>query len=214
MIVFSNVYLKYTKEFYALNNVSFKANKGQVLALLGPVDSGKTCIMRILAGLEKKSKGEVYIKDIPIENVDYQNDVAMGYISYKATFFEKKTVYENLKYVLKIRGFSEAEQEAMINKALIDFKIENLKDEKIYRLSLFQRYLVSVVRLSFRKLEIVLIDNIFEELNEEETKKLIALFKKQFIKSSTVVIYATSNEEIAKTMSTDVLKIQYGVIQE
>lgn len=214
MIVFSNVYLKYTKEFYALNNVSFKANKGQVLALLGPVDSGKTCIMRILAGLEKKSKGEVYIKDIPIENVDYQNDVSMGYISYKATFFEKKTVYENLKYVLKIRGFSEAEQEAMINKALIDFKIENLKDEKIYRLSLFQRYLVSVVRLSFRKLEIVLIDNIFEELNEEETKKLIALFKKQFIKSSTVVIYATSNEEIAKTMSTDVLKIQYGVIQE
>ena len=214
MIVFSNVYLKYTKEFYALNNVSFKAKKGQVIAFLGPVDSGKTCIMRILAGLEKKSKGEVYIKDIPVENVDYQNDVAMGYISYKATFFEKKTVYENLKYVLKIRGFSEAEQETMINKALIDFRIENLKDEKIYRLSLFQRYLVSVVRLSFRKLEIVLIDNIFEELTEEENKKLIALFKKQFIKPNSVVIYATSDEEKAKAMSTDIIKIKYGVIEE
>jgi len=214
MIVFSNVYLKYTKEFYALNNISFKANKGEVLALLGPVDSGKTCIMRILAGLEKKSKGEVYIKDIPIEKIDYQNDVSMGYISYKALFFEKKTVYENLKYVLKIRGFSEAEQEAMVNKALIDFKIENLRDEKIYRLSLFQRYLISVVRLSFRKLEIVLIDNIFDGLTDAENKKLIALFKKQFVKPNSVVIYATTKEEISKTMSTSVLKIEYGTIQE
>lgn len=214
MVVFSNVYLKYTKEFYALNNVSFKANKGEVLAFLGPVDSGKTCIMRILAGLEKKSKGEVYIKDIPIEKIDYQNDVSMGYISYKSIFFEKKTVYENLKYVLKIRGFSEAEQEAMVNKALIDFKIENLRDEKIYRLSLFQRYLVSVVRLSFRKLEVVLIDNIFDGLTDEENKKLIALFKKQFVKPNSVVIYATTKEEISKSMSTSVLKIEYGTIQE
>lgn len=214
MIVFSNVFLKYTKEFYALNDVSFKAEKNQVIALYGPVDSGKTCILRILAGLEKQTKGEVYLKDIPIEKVDYLNDVSMGYIPYKSNFFEKKTVYDNLKYVLKIRGISEAEQEAMINKALIDFRIENLKDEKVYRLSLYQKYLLSVVRLSFRKLEVVLIDNIFEELQPEEKKKLLSLFKKQFVKNGSVVIYATSDEEIAKSISTDIIKIRNGTIEK
>ena len=214
MIVFSNVFLKYTKEFYALNDVSFKAEKNQVIALYGPVDSGKTCILRILAGLEKQTKGEVYLKDIPIEKVDYLNDVSMGYIPYKSNFFEKKTVYDNLKYVLKIRGVSEAEQEAMINKALIDFRIENLKDEKVYRLSLYQKYLLSVVRLSFRKLEVVLIDNIFEELQPEEKKKLLSLFKKQFVKNGSVVIYATSDEEIAKSISTDIIKIRNGTIEK
>ena len=214
MIVFSNVFLKYTKEFYALNDVSVKAEKNQVIALYGPVDSGKTCILRILAGLEKQTKGEVYLKDIPIEKVDYLNDVSMGYIPYKSNFFEKKTVYDNLKYVLKIRGISEAEQEAMINKALIDFRIENLKDEKVYRLSLYQKYLLSVVRLSFRKLEVVLIDNIFEELQPEEKKKLLSLFKKQFVKNGSVVIYATSDEEIAKSISTDIIKIRNGTIEK
>ena len=103
MISFVNVFVKYTKEFNALSNISFKAERGEVVSLLGPVDSGKTCVLRLLAGLEKPDKGEIYIKDISYDKIDYKTDISMGYIPYKANFFDKKSVYDNLKYVLDIR---------------------------------------------------------------------------------------------------------------
>ena len=212
MISFVNVFVKYTKEFYALANVNLKADKGDVVALVGPKDSGKTCLLRLLAGLEKPDKGEIYIKDIPVEKIDYQTDISMGYIPYKANFFDKKSVYDNLKYVLDIRKTDKNVLEENINKAIIDFKLESIVDQKIYKLSLFQKYLVSIARLSFRKLDIVLIDNIFEELDASETKELIKLFKKYFINKNTLVLVATSDEKIAKSLATRTLFLEYGVI--
>ena len=212
MISFINVFVKYTKEFYALSNVNLKVKKGEKVALLGPVDSGKTCLLRLLAGLEKPTKGEVYLKDIPIEKIDYQTDISMGYIPYKANFFDKKTVYENLKYILKVRKFDKSQIEDAINKVVIDYRLEDIINEKIYKLSLFQKYLVSVARLSFRKLDVVLIDNIFEELSEQENKELLKLFKKCFNSKETTLLLATSNEEIARSLSTRVVGLEYGVI--
>ena len=212
MISFINVFVKYTKEFYALSNVSLKIDKGEKVALLGPVDSGKTCLLRLLAGLEKPTKGEIYINDIPVEKIDFQTDVSLGIVPYKGNFFDKKTVYENLKYVLKIRKFDKAQIEEIINKAVIDFRLENIINEKIYKLSLYQKYLVSIVRLCFRKLDIVLIDNIFEELSEQENKDLIKLFKKHLSTKDATLLVATSNEEIAKAFSTRIVKLEYGVI--
>ncbi|MBR4003545.1 MAG: ATP-binding cassette domain-containing protein [Clostridia bacterium] len=212
MISFVNVFVKYTKEFYALSSVNLKADKGEVVALVGPKDSGKTCLLRLLAGLEKPDKGEIYIKDIPVEKIDYQTDISMGYIPYKANFFDKKSVYDNLKYVLDIRKTDKNVLEENINKAIIDFKLESIVDQKIYKLSLFQKYLVSIARLSFRKLDIVLIDNIFEELDATETKELIRLFKKYFINKNTLVLIATSDEKIAKSVATRKVYLEYGAI--
>ncbi len=214
MISFVNVYLKYTKEFYALTNVSLSADKGDVLALCGPKDSGKTCILRILSGLEKFDKGEVFIKDIPLEKVDFSTDVSLGLLPYKTIFFDKKTVYDNLKYVLEVRGIDKSTIEEKINEAIIDFKLESIKDVPIYKLTNFEKYLVSIARLSLRKLEICLIDNIFEELNEEEVKELVRLFKKYFINKSTLVVLATSSQELAKSLATKIAYLKYGVVEK
>lgn len=212
MISFVNVYVKYTKEFYALANVNFKADAGEVVCLLGPKDSGKTSILRLLAGLEKQDKGEIYVKDIPLEKLDYQNDISMGYIPYKANFFDKKNVYQNLKYVLDIRKIDKSQIEEKINKATIDFRLESLLHEKIYKLSLFQKYLVSIARLSFRKLDVLLIDNIFDELTKDETKEILKLLKNHFIDKSTLILFATANENIAKGIATRTLCLENGVI--
>ncbi len=213
MISLINVFLKYTKEYYALTNVSLSADNGEVVALCGPKDSGKTCILRILSGLEKIDKGEVYIKDIPLEKVDYSSDVSLGLLPYKTIFFDKKTVYDNLKYVLEVRGTDKAVIEEKINNAIIDFRLESIKDVPICKLTNFEKYLVSIARLSFRKLEICLIDNIFEELKPEEIKELMKIIKKQFINKSTLVIIATSSEELAKSVATKIAYIKYGVIE-
>lgn len=215
MISFSNVFVKYTKEFYALSNINFEADKGEVVALIGPKDSGKTCMLRLLAGLEKQDRGEVYIKNIPLEKVDYSVDVSVGYIPYKASFLDKKSVYDNLKYILEVRKTDKSLLEENINQAIINFKLESIAQEKVYKLSLYEKYLVSVARLSFRnQLDLVLIDNIFEELSPNETKELIKLFKKYFAKSSTLLIIATSDEQIANSIATKKVFLKYGTIDK
>ena len=214
MISLVSVFKRYTREYYALSNITFEAKKGEVLVLLGQKDSGKTCIMRILAGLEHPDKGEVYIKNIPLEKIDFSIDVSMGYIPYKTVFFEKKTVYENLKYVLDIRKTDKSEIEEKINKAIIDFRLESIRDTKIEKLSLYQRYLVSIARLSFRKLEIVLIDNIFEEISNSEVKELMKLFKKYFFKPNILVVLATSSESLARSVSSHIVHLKYGGIEK
>ena len=214
MISLVSVFKRYTREYYALSNITFEAKKGEVLVLLGQKDSGKTCIMRILAGLEHPDKGEVYIKNISLEKIDFSIDVSMGYIPYKTVFFEKKTVYENLKYVLDIRKTDKSEIEEKINKAIIDFRLESIRDTKIEKLSLYQRYLVSIARLSFRKLEIVLIDNIFEEISSSEVKELMRLFKKYFFKPNILVVLATSSESLARSVSSHIVHLKYGGIEK
>lgn len=215
MISFSNVFVKYTKEFYALSNINFEADKGEVVALIGPKDSGKTCMLRLLAGLEKQDRGEVYIKNIPLEKVDYSVDVSVGYIPYKASFLDKKSVYDNLKYILEVRKTDKSLLEEKINQAIIDFKLESIAQEKIYKLSLYEKYLVSVARLSFRnQLDLVLIDNIFEELSPNETKELIKLFKKYFAKPNTLLVIATSDEQIANSIATKKVFLKYGTIDK
>ena len=214
MISFVNVYKKYTKEFFALSNINFKFEKGDVVALLGPEGSGKTCILRILTGLETPDKGEVYIKNIPLQKVDYLSDISMGYIPYKANFFDKKSVYDNLKYVLDIRKTEKSIVEEKVNNAIMDFRLEGIAQEKIYKLSLFKKYLVSIARLSFRKLDVVLIDNIFEELSSAENKELIKLFKKYFVKPNTLVIIATNDEKLAQSIATSTVHLNYGAIDK
>ena len=212
MISFINVFLKYTKEYFALSNVSFDIKEDEVVAFVGQKDSGKTCIMRILAGLEKIDKGEVYVNNIPVEKLDYKTDVSMGYIPHRASFFNKKTVYENLKYVLDIRNIPAVEEK--INQALATFKLERFANEKIYKLSLFQRYLVSIARLSLRDINILLVDNIFDDLPEDEGKELVKLIKKHFVKPGSIVLVSTTNQEIANLIATRTIKLKYGAVEE
>ncbi len=210
MIVFKNVYLKYTKEYYALFDISFEIEKGETVALLGEKDSGKSSILRLIAGLEPVTKGEIYVKDIPIKKVDYRTDLSLGYIPYKGNFLNKKTVYDNLKYVLKIRKVNAAEQESLINQVLIDLKLEGLRDTVINKLSLYEKYLVSIARLSLRKLDVVMIDNIFEELAPAESKKIVSLLKKYFGKTTFIV--ATKSRDIANSLAKRIINLEFGAI--
>lgn len=214
MISLAGVYKKYTREYYALSNITFEVGRGEIVALVGPKDSGKTCIMRILAGIEKPDKGEVYIKNFSLDKIDYSLDVAMGYLPYKTIFFEKKTVYDNLKYVLEIRKTDKSLIEDKINQAVIDFRLESIINTKVEKLSNFERYLVSIARLSFRKLEIVLIDNIFEELTSSQIKELFRLFKKYFFKPNTTVLLATSDENMARSITNHIIFLKYGAIEK
>lgn len=214
MILVKNLYLKYIREYFALFDISLSISNGEKVALVGQEHSGKTSLLRILAKLEKPSKGEVYIKDIPIKKLNFKYDVQAGYIPASPVFFAKKTVYENFKYILKYQKLSEADIENKINEALINFNIEKLKDTKIKELSLFEKYLISIVRLSFRNLELVLIDNIFDGLTDEEKEKIINVIKEKFVTEKTTLVVATTDKKIAKELAERNIYFSNGSIVE
>lgn len=213
MITIKNLCVKYTKEFYALYAVNLNVKKGESVALFGEEDSGKTTLLRVLAGLEKSYEGEVYLKDIPLKKIDFSCDVEVGYIPSKPIFFEKKSVYENLKYLLKIRKFSKSEIEDKINELLIDFNLEKIRDEKVKNLSLFQKYTLSIARLSFRKLDIILIDDIFSKLKEEESLNIQNLISKLYSQTKTTLLVATTQKEVASNLAKRVVKFKLGSIE-
>ncbi len=214
MIVVKNLSFKFTKEFFALYDINLHIKKGEAVSLLGEEFSGKTTFLRILCKLEKDYVGEVYLKDIPLKKVDFSFDIDMGYIPASPVFFEKKTVYQNLQYLLKVRKLNKSEREEQINKLLIDFNLEKFRDEKVKNLSLFDKYILSFARLSLRELELVLIDNIFESLSPEQYEKISDLIKKQFLAKKITLVLATSSQDVAKDLTKRTIKFKLGSIEE
>lgn len=196
MLLIKHLYHKYTREFYALSDINLEVADGERVALVGADDSGKTSLLRIIAKLERPSKGEVYLKDRPLSKVNFFSDISAGYVPATPVFIENRTVYENLKYILSERKIAPAEIESKINDAIIEYSLEKIKDEKVSNLTVEEKYILSLIRLTFRKLDFLMIDNIFEHLSEfyiEIIEEIIA----KLVTPNTTLILATTDEKIA-----------------
>ena len=196
MIDVKKLYLKYIREYYALYDITLRVEKGESVALIGEEGSGKTTLLRVLAKLEKFDKGEAYIKDISIKKINFKEDVSLGYISTKPVFLEHKSVYENLKFVLKNRNVPEKEIEQKVNETIIEYNLEKYRDTKACDLSLYEKYMISIIRLTLRPLEILMVDDIFENLDKEQSKVIIEFIKQMFIDKQVTNLVASSNQDL------------------
>lgn len=211
MLNVKNLSLKYSKEFSALNNVSFEVEEGESVALVGADESGKTSFLRILAKVEEPTSGAIYINDRNLKKINYRTDLSAGYVPATPVFLENKTVYENLKYVLQERKIPQVEMETMINQKVIDFNLEKIKDEKVCNLSVEEKYILSFIRLSFRELDLLLVDNIFDHLSDFYVDMIVDLVKGLKSKKTTVIV-ATTSEEIADMFAKRKIFFQEGEI--
>lgn len=214
MIEIKNLYLKYIREYFALYDINLKIEKGERVAFIGDAHSGRTTLLRVIAGLEKFDSGEVFLNDREVRQIDFKTDIQLGYIPELPVFFDNKTVYENLKYVLTERGFDKSDIEIKINKALIDFKIEKYKNIKVKDLDLYEKYLLSFIRLSLRELDILLVDNIFEKLSEEEASAFVNLISDIFANKNITMIIVCENYDLVKDLCNKQIKFVSGSIEE
>lgn len=213
MVEVKNLFLKYTREYYALYDINLNIEDGEAVAFVGEDESGKTSLLRVLAKLEKATKGEVYIRDIPLEKVNFRTDLQAGYVPATPVFLEKKSVYENFKYILKGWGLTESEIEYKINNVIIEFAIEKIKDTKIKDLSLEEKYVLSLIRLSLRELDLLMVDNIFDKLSEATMEVVVDLIKKLKTKKTTLIV-ATTKPEIAQKFAKKMIYFKNGSIVE
>ena len=216
MIELKNVYLGYNKEYYALFDINLKFQKGDRAVLVGENGSGKTSLLRVIAGLEKVQKGEIYIDNTPLKNVDFAKDVSLGYLSSKAIFYENKTVLKNLMWALKIRGEEKDIQEKKALEVLKDYNIEHLKDEKVGRLCKSDRRLVQIARLALRPLDILLCDEFDLQEDNKITEELINAQKKLINADhkDKIVIIACENVSHFKDIINREIKMVSGSIEK
>ena len=213
MVEIKNLFLKYTREYYALYDINLNIEDGEAVALVGEDESGKTSLLRILAKLEKPSKGQVYIREIPLEKLNFRTDLQAGYVPASPVFLEKKSVYENFKYILKNWGLTESEIENKINNIIIEFAIEKIKDTKVKELSLEEKYVLSLIRLSLRELDLLMVDNIFYKLSDATMDVVCDLIKKLKTKKTTLIV-ATTKPEIAQKFAKKMIYFKNGSVVE
>lgn len=210
-----DLYVSFTKEFDALHNINLHIDSAKKIAIVGDGDSGKTTLLRVLAGLQPVSKGEVTINDTLINKVSFKQDVSLGYVPKVPVFKNKKTAFQNMQYVLKIRGYDEASMSFKIMSALKNFGVDGIKNVPIQNLTFHQKMLLQLARISMRKLDIILIDNITKNLNKSEQESVINSIKYLMdLNPDAILIFATDSEKIATALSLEIHRIKLGSLEE
>ncbi|WP_298297707.1 ABC transporter ATP-binding protein [uncultured Litoreibacter sp.] len=185
----------------------------EFLVLLGPSGCGKTTTMRMIAGLEDPTEGEVWIGDRMVNNVDPKDrDISMVFQSYG--LYPNMTVYENIRFPLKVRKVPESEHHDRVMKASAMVELEDFLDRKPAALSGGQRQRVALARAIVRKAQVFLMDEPLSNLDAKLRVSTRAQIKNLSHELQATTIYVTHDQIEAMTLADRVVVMEKGVVQQ
>ena len=148
----------------ALDDINLEVDQGEVLSVLGPSGCGKTTTLRMIAGLEDITAGEIYIADRIINEVHPKDrDIAMVFQNY--ALYPHMTIFDNMAFGLKLRKMPKAEIRQRVHSAAKILEIEHLLDRKPKALSGGQRQRVALGRAIVREPKVFLMDEPLSNLD-------------------------------------------------
>ncbi|MDI6851055.1 MAG: sn-glycerol-3-phosphate ABC transporter ATP-binding protein UgpC [bacterium] len=196
-----------------VKNVTFEVADGEFCVILGPSGCGKTTTLRLIAGLEYPTNGEIYIGDRLVNNVEPKDrEIAMVFQNY--ALYPHMTVYENMAFGLKMRKVPKEEIHKRILEAAELLDIKNLLDRKPRELSGGQRQRVAVGRVIVRHPKVFLFDEPLSNLDAKMRVKMRAELKKIHEQLKTTTIYVTHDQVEAMTLGQKIVLMKDGEIQQ
>lgn len=199
--------------YRAVDNFSIEIPHGQFLVLVGPSGCGKSTTLRMIAGLENATDGEILIGDKVVNNIQPKDrDIAMVFQSY--ALYPHKTVYKNIAFALERRKVPKKEIEERVNAAAKILHIEHLLSRKPKALSGGQRQRVALGRAIVRNPAVFLFDEPLSNLDAKLRTRMrteLALLHKRL---ETTFIYVTHDQTEAMTMGDRIVVMNGGVIQQ
>ncbi|WP_299191632.1 ABC transporter ATP-binding protein [uncultured Litoreibacter sp.] len=185
----------------------------EFLVLLGPSGCGKTTTMRMIAGLEDPTEGEVWIGDRMVNNVDPKDrDISMVFQSYG--LYPNMTVYENIRFPLKVRKVPESEHHDRVMKASAMVELDDFLDRKPAALSGGQRQRVALARAIVRKAQVFLMDEPLSNLDAKLRVSTRAQIKNLSHELQATTIYVTHDQIEAMTLADRVVVMEKGIVQQ
>ncbi|WP_169082592.1 ABC transporter ATP-binding protein [Paenibacillus sp. PL91] len=213
-ITFSHVYKHYKGESRpAVNDFHLSIEEGEFLVLVGPSGCGKSTTLRMLAGLEEITEGDLYIDDKFVNYVSPKDrDIAMVFQNY--ALYPNLTVYENIALGLKLRKTAKHDIELRVNRVAKILEISHLLERKPSQLSGGQKQRVALGRAIAREPQVFLMDEPLSNLDA----KLRAQTRAEIIKLQSdlkrTMVYVTHDQVEAMTMGTRIVVMKDGVIQQ
>src|SRR5512135_2743584 len=205
-----------TKQFgevKAVDDLSLNVQDKEFLVLVGPSGCGKTTALRLLAGLEEISSGQILIGDRVVNDVAPKDrDIAMVFQSY--ALYPHMTVFDNMAFGLKLRKVPKADIERRVMDAAKTLGIEALLDRKPRQLSGGQRQRVAVGRAIVREPKVFLFDEPLSNLDAKLRVETRANISKLHQQLQTTFIYVTHDQVEAMTMANRIAVMNKGVLQQ
>ncbi len=197
----------------ALDDVSITINDGEFVVLVGPSGCGKTTLLRMVAGLEDITEGEIAIGDKTVNEVAPKDrDIAMVFQNY--ALYPHMSVFDNMAFSLKLRKLPKNEIEKKVKDAAKTLEISELLDRKPKALSGGQRQRVAMGRAIVRNPQAFLMDEPLSNLDAKLRVQMRAELGQLHTQLQTTTLYVTHDQVEAMTMGDRVAVIRKGELQQ
>ena len=197
----------------ALEDVNIEINDGEFVVLVGPSGCGKTTLLRMVAGLEDITEGEISIGEKVVNEVAPKDrDIAMVFQNY--ALYPHMSVYDNMAFSLKLRKLPKEEIEKKVKDAAKTLEISELLDRKPKALSGGQRQRVAMGRAIVRNPEAFLMDEPLSNLDAKLRVQMRAELGQLHTQLETTTLYVTHDQVEAMTMGDRVAVIRKGELQQ
>jgi multiple sugar transport system ATP-binding protein len=208
-----NLNKTYTPKVIPVKDITLTVEDGEFLTLLGPSGCGKSTALRLIAGLETPTHGQISIggKDVTYQHPGDRN-IAMVFQSY--ALYPHMTVYENLCSGLKLKKMPLAEIKQRVSEVSQVLGLDDLMPRKPAQLSGGQRQRIAVGRALVRRPDVFLLDEPLSNLDALLRERVRADLKQLFASQSVPVVYVTHDQTEAMTLSTKVAVLNDGLVQQ
>lgn len=211
-VILKNVQKAYDKNI-VIDGVDLEIKDKEFLVLVGASGCGKSTILRMIAGLEDITGGEIFIGDKKVNKVAPKDrDIAFVFQSY--ALYPHMTVYENIAFGLKMRKLKEEVIDKKVREAAETLNLTTLLDRKPRQLSGGQRQRVALGRAIVREPKVFLMDEPLSNLDAKLRVQMRSEIKKLHEKLQTTFIYVTHDQTEALTMGDRIVVLDKGVIQQ
>jgi multiple sugar transport system ATP-binding protein len=197
----------------AVNDLSLEIRDREFAVLIGSSGCGKTTVLRMIAGLEPITSGEIFIGDTLVNDMEPKDrDIAMVFQNY--ALYPHMNVRDNLGFGLKIRKFPKAEIDARVQEAADILGIHELLERKPKELSGGQRQRVALGRAIVRKPKVFLFDEPLSNLDAKLRVAMRAEISKLHRRLGATIIYVTHDQVEAMTMADRIFIMHQGALQQ
>ena len=212
-VVMKNVFKRYDGNVVAVSDFNLDIEDKEFIILVGPSGCGKTTTLRMIAGLEEITEGEIYIADRLVNDVQPKDrDIAMVFQNY--ALYPHMTVFDNMAFGLKLRKTPKDEIRRRVHEAAKILDIEHLLDRKPKALSGGQRQRVALGRAIVREPKVFLMDEPLSNLDAKLRVQMRIEISKLHQNLATTIIYVTHDQTEALTMGTRIVVMRDGFIQQ
>lgn len=199
--------------YEAVKNVSFGIEQGKLVALLGSSGSGKTTILRMLAGLEYQDSGDIIIDGKVVNDVP-ANERGIGFVFQNYALFRYMTVYDNIAFGLKVQKIEKKKIHERVMELILLVGLEGLEKRFPDQLSGGQRQRVAFARAIAPKPQLLLLDEPFAAVDAKVRRELRGWLKKMIQKVGITSIFVTHDQEEAVEVADKILIINEGNLEQ